>query len=251
MYRYGLYIIQQLTVSTLLVTFSLTSIVWLAQALRFVDYIVNRGISILTFLHLTVLLIPSLLMVVLPFALIVSVLYVYHKLMQESELVVLQGAGLSRWQLARPAIQFALLVMIISYSITLYFLPVTYNRFRELQYFLRDNYASLLLQEEVFNSPVEGLTVFLRARDKNDVLHGILVHDSRVPGQPVTMMAQEGTLVKTAQGPRFMLRSGNRQEMREGKLSVLDFDSYALDIGFYSTKQRTRTPNPQELSLPD
>ena len=249
MYRYSIYIIKQLGWSTLLVAFTLTGIVWLGQALRFVDFIVNRGVSFINFLHLTALIIPSLLTIVLPFALLCAVLFTYLKLLQDSEIIVLQSAGLSRMQLARPALQFSALVLLFGYFITLYLLPLTYGQFREMQAFLRDNYASLLLQEEVFSNPVEGLTVFIKQRDNNGTLRGILVHDNRNPEQPITMMAQEGRLMQTPQGPRFFLMNGNRQEMQKGRLSVLNFESYTLDISFYTNKAKSRSVQPAEMYL--
>src|SRR3982750_4538880 len=104
MYRYNKYIARHLIHSTLLITFSLTSIVWLTQALRFIDFIVNQGVSITVFLHLTMLLVPSLMLMILPPALFCSVLFVYNKLNMDSELVVMQAMGLSRWRLAAPAL---------------------------------------------------------------------------------------------------------------------------------------------------
>src|ERR1700683_4222371 len=107
MYHYSKYIVKNLVHSTLLITFSLTSIVWLTQALRFIDFIVNQGVSIAIFLKPTGLLIPSLVLMILPTALFCSVLFVYNKLKSDSELVVLQAAGLSRWRLSIPALQVA------------------------------------------------------------------------------------------------------------------------------------------------
>ena len=73
MYRYSTYIARHLVHSTLLITFSLTSIVWLTQALRFIDFIVNQGVSIMIFLRLTVLLIPSLVLMILPAMLLIII----------------------------------------------------------------------------------------------------------------------------------------------------------------------------------
>lgn len=250
MQRYSLYIMRQLGEATLIIAFSLTSIVWLTQALRFVDFIVNRGVSVLTFLHLTLLMVPSLLLIVLPFALFVSALFVYNRLLSDSEMVVMSACGLSHWQLARPALQMGMVVALICYGISLYLLPVTYREFKDMQSFLRDNYASLLLQEGVFNSPVEGLTVFLRERNQSGTLRGILVHDHRDPEKAITMMAQEGKLVKGPEGTHyFILSHGNRQEMNHGRLSVLNFESYPVDLSFYTSGRKQRERKPEELFL--
>src|SRR5271155_516477 len=133
MYQYSNYIGRHLIHSTLLITFSLTSIVWLTQALRFIDFIVNQGVSIVIFLELTVLLVPSLVIMILPAALFCAVLFVYHKLKLDSELVVMQAAGLSNWRLARPALQVAALVMLVAYFIAFYLQPVSYKEFRDMQ----------------------------------------------------------------------------------------------------------------------
>jgi len=252
MYRYNLYIMKHLASAAALITVSLTSIIWLTQALRFVDFIVRRGISFVNFLELTLLLLPSLLLFILPFTLLCAVVHVYYRLMMDSEMLVLSGAGLSRFQIARPAIGVAAGVTAIAYAISLYLLPVSYHEFKGMQTFLRDNYASLLLQEQVFNSPVEGLTVYIRQRDKDGTLHGILVHDSREDAKPpITMMAEEGKLVETPQGPRFILHNGNRQEVEKGKLSFLHFDQYTLDISFYTPGGHDRTYQPEEMFLPE
>jgi len=251
MQRYNKYITRHLIHSTLLITLSLTSIVWLTQALRFIDFMVNQGVSIGLFLTLTALLIPSLLLMILPPALFCAVLFVYNRLALDSELVVMQAAGLSRWRLAIPALQAAALVTLFAYAIAMYLQPVSYKQFRDMQSFLRNNYVSILLQEGVFSNPVDGLMVFIRERDKNNILHGILVHDSRQPENSVTMMAEEGKLVETPQGPRFLLKNGNRQEINQGKLSFLNFDSYTLDISLYDKEVQARFPDPQELSLGD
>ena len=251
MYQYSKYIVKNLTHSTLLITLSLTSIVWLTQALRFIDFIVNQGVSIMVFLQLTILLIPSLLLLILPPALFCSVIFVYNKLKLDSELIVLQAAGLSRLRLASPAAQVAVGVALITYFIAMVLQPVSYTRFRDMQSFLKNNYASILLQEGVFSNPVKGLTVFIRERNKDGTLHGILVHDNRQMASPITMMAEEGKLVETPQGPRFLLLNGNRQEMRSGRLSFLTFENYTMDISLYTQSMAARPPDAQELFLND
>lgn len=245
--RQTTYMLKLLIWPTLFITVSLTSIVWLTQALRFIDFTINRGLSALDFLYLTGLLIPSLLLIILPVSLFVAVVFTYHKLSAESELVVMKAAGLSPLQLARPAIIMGLAVMLLCYGLSLYLMPATKRQFKDMQTFLRDNYTSMLLQEEVFNNPVDGLTVFVRNRDDDGILHGVLVHDSRLPNQPVTMLAEEARLIQTPGGPRFHLIGGMRQELREGRVSWLDFDSYNLDISLYTKAPATHKRGAEEL----
>lgn len=249
--RYDRYIMSLLAWPTLLVTLSLTSIIWLTQALRYIDFIVNRGLSMGSFLYLTALLIPSLLFLLLPIALFIAVVFGYNKLASDSELVVMKSAGLSPLQLARPALILSLLITLICYLMSLYLMPLTKRQFKEAQNFLRDNYASVLLQEGVFNSPMEGLTVYIRDREDNGVLHGILVHDGRNPKAPTTMMADEARLLQSPKGPQFHLMNGLRQELDQGRISWLNFDSYNLDLSFYEKKSKERDISQEELYMSD
>jgi lipopolysaccharide export system permease protein len=249
--RYNHYMISLLAWPTLLVTLSLTSIIWLTQALRFIDFIVNRGLSVGSFLYLTALLIPSLLLLIIPIALFIAVVFAYNKLASDSELVVMKAAGLSPLQLAKPAIIIGTLAMLLCYLMSLYLMPLTKRQFKEAQTFLRDNYASVLLQEEVFNTPVDGLTVFIRERGDDGTLHGILVHDNRIPSQTTTMMAEKAQLMQSPTGPQFYLIKGQRQEKRNGQVSWLDFDSYSIDLSFYTTKAKERVLGQEELFVSD
>lgn len=250
MYRYNVYIMKHLTSSAALVTVSLTSIIWLTQALRFIDFIVHRGISFLNFLELTLLLIPSLMLFILPFALLCAVIFVYYRLMMDSELLVLSGAGLSRMQLAAPALNVSLGMTGLCYMISLYLLPLSYHEFKDMQVHMRDNYATLLLQEDVFNNPVDGLTVYIHDRNAEGVMRGLIVHDSRDESKPpITMMAEEGKLEETPQGPRFLLLKGNRQQVDKGRLSFLDFEQYTLDLSFYNGGGVNRARQPEEMFI--
>lgn len=244
-----LYIIKHLAWPTLLITASLTCIIWLTQALRFIDFIVNRGLSIGDFIYITSLLFPSLLLLLVPVSLFVAIIFTYNKLSSDSELVVMRSAGLSRWQLALPGIVVALMATLFCYTISFYFLPLSNRQFNDMRSFLRDNYTSVLLQEEVFNSPVDGLTVFVRERDENNNLRGILVHDNRVESNPITMLAEEGRLIQGVSGPQFYLVKGMRQELRKGRTSWLNFDNYTLDISFYTGVGRARDRDPDEKYL--
>jgi lipopolysaccharide export system permease protein len=245
------YIFGQLVVATLFVTFAVTSVVWLSQSLRFIDLIVNRGLSVVTFVELTGLLLPSILGLILPIALFCAVLYTYNRLTVDSELVVLRAAGLSQIALARPALLLAVIVAILGYGINLFLMPLGYREFKDRQSDLRSDSAHVFLQEGTFNTLTEGLTVFVRAREPNGELVGILVHDSRNMDTPVTMMAERGALVSTDAGPRILLINGTRQELRreDRKLNILYFDRYSFDLTSLIPERKNRWREPRERYL--
>ena len=248
------YLVWQLILPALIATLAFSGAVWLSQSLRFVDLIVNKGLPLSTFLYLTALLFPSLLLVIMPFALFCGVLFAYHRLTIESELVVMQAVGLSNLQLAMPGLILGLLVTSIGYVNSLYAMPAAFRSFKDLQYQVSRDFSHLLLQPGVFNAPVPNLTVYVRATTEEGDLAGIVVHDERVRELPVTMMAEHGVLVQGENGPLFVLENGNRQEVdlsdpKARELSVLHFDSYTLDLTATTEPPEDRHRKPKELFI--
>lgn len=236
------YILRQLAGPMVFLTLALTGIVWLTQSLRFVDMIVNRGLSAGEFLYITVLLMPGILVLILPIALFCTILYAYHRLSNDSEIIVMRAAGLSQRSLALPAVILAVITALLTYTLTLYLTPLGYRTFKDRQFTVRSNFASVLIQEGVFNELMAGITVYVRARGSSGELLGILVHDNRDTTEPVTIMAERGLLVDTADGPRFIMENGNRQVVGQEtrQLSLLYFDKYSLDLGLIASSPENR-----------
>jgi len=227
------YIFRQLAGPLFFVTLALTGVVWLTQSLRFLDLIINRGLSTSGFLYLTLLLLPGFLTLILPIAAFCAVLFVYYRLDSDSELVVMRATGISQAKIVAPAVSLSVLLAAILFALTLYLQPLGFRTFKDLQFVVRHNFAPVLVQEGVFNNFVAGVTVYVRERRPDGELLGMLIHDDREPDRPVTMMAERGKLVMTDEGPRFVMANGNRQEVERtgGRVSLLYFDQYTLDLG--------------------
>ena len=247
MSRLSRYVLRQLAPPTLFITVALLGVVWLTQSLRFIDMIVNRGLSASQFLYFTLLLLPGVLAVILPVALLCGVLFTYHRLSFDSEIVVMKGAGLSQRALAVPAVVMALAITFAAYGLTLYAQPSGFRAFKDQQFMFRHNYATVLVREGAFNEIVEDVTVYVRER-RGGELRGILVHDDRKPNRPITVMAERGILARTPAGPRFVMENGNRQERRRDsdRLSLLYFDRYELDLALIAKRPDMRWREPGE-----
>ena len=245
------YLLWQLVEATLFVTLALAGVVWLSQSLRFVDLIINRGLSFFTFLQLTFLLLPSFLAYLLPVALFCAVVYTYQRLNADSEIVVLRAVGLGPTALMKPALFLAAGVTVACYAITLYLQPAGFREFKDRQFTIRGDYSRVLLQEGTFNALGDGLTVYFRARQPNGELDGILVHDNRDPAAPVTRMAERGMLVATDKGPLLSLVNGNQQEIDPDrrKITWLYFDGHNVDLSELIETQATRWREPRERYL--
>lgn len=233
MNRITRYIFSQLFLATLFVTLTITCAVWLTQSLRFIELIVNRGLTVGSYLYLTILLLPSFLAMLLPIGLFAAVLFTYNRLTADSELIVLRAAGLGPAQLAKPGLILAFVVVVLGYLLSLVAMPLSYRQFKDLETNFRHDYSAVLLREGAFNTVSDGITVYIREREADGELRGLIVHDNRAKERTVTIMAERGILAQTEEGPRVIMVNGNRQlvERDTGKLSLLYFERYSVDIG--------------------
>ena len=158
---------------------------------------------------------------------------------------------MSPFEIGRPALLLASLVMMLGYLNSIYLMPASFREFKDLQREFRSELSSLFLQEGVFNPVVDGITVFIRERSESGQLFGIIIHDERIPEKPVTMMAEQGAIVTSSKGPRVLMVNGNRQEVREddGRLSLLYFDRYTFDLSALNKTEVDLWREPRERFL--
>ncbi len=250
MNSYTRYVLRQLFAGMILVSAGLTCIIWLSQSLRFVEMIVNRGLSAGTFVYMTMLLLPNFLTVILPIALFTVIVFTYSKMVTDRELVVMRAAGVGQFGLAKPALIVTFLTLVFGYLLNLYLLPESYRAFRILQWEIRNTYSHVLLKEGSFNPITSAVTVYVRERAPDGQLLGILVHDEREESAPVTLMAERGALVDTGKGPRVVMYNGNRQTVGENsKLSILYFDRYVFEVPTSNETLAERFREPRERSM--
>lgn len=246
-----MYMFRQLLWWSILVSATLTAIVWLTQSLRFVEMIVNRGLSFTTFIMFTMLLLPTFLTLIGPVALFAATILTYNKMTADSELVVQSASGLSPVKIARPAIVLALILTAFGYLNSLYITPSSYRYFKDLQRSFRTEFSSVFLQEGVFNPVSPGITVFIRERNQTGELFGLIIHDERKSDKPVTMMAERGAIIASDTGPKILLINGNRQEVGEsdGRLSLLYFERYTFELSGIQETEADLWREPRERFL--
>src|SRR6266567_605516 len=80
------YIFRTTLASFALVLVSLTGVIWITQALRGIDLMTSQGQTILTFLGITGLVIPALILIISPIALMIAISHTLNKLATDAEI---------------------------------------------------------------------------------------------------------------------------------------------------------------------
>jgi lipopolysaccharide export system permease protein len=245
------YVLRQILAPFLLFALLLTLVVWMTQSLRLLDLVINRGQSAVIFAYLTMLMLPSLLVVIIPIAFFGAALFALNKLNSDSELVVMWAAGISRVQMAAPVLFAAAVAMAMTYLCSLYLMPLGQRVMKDKVFDIRADIGAAILREGAFTTPSEGLTVFIRELSPDGEIKGILVHDNREAARPVTYLAETGVLAQTQEGARLIMLNGNieRSEESGARLSLLKFDRYVFDLDQYASPQRSTDRETSERYL--
>jgi lipopolysaccharide export system permease protein len=238
--RLSTYVLGQMIGPTALFAFLLTAVIWLTQSLRLLDLVINRGQSAPTFVYLTLLIIPSLLVIILPIAYFAGTLFSLNKLNSDSELVVMSAAGFSRAQIAVPVLLAAMIVMALTYLCGLYLMPAGQRAMKDKVVDIRADIGAALLNEGEFNTPADGLTVFIRELNSDGTIRGVMVHDNRNKKNPITYLAVRGQLAQTPGGARLIMFDGTVEQSGHagGQLTVLKFQRDVFDLDQFASPTR-------------
>ncbi len=251
MATYNKYIYRQL--SRYFFTIFTVSIVmvWLTQALRFVELITARGLSLFSFAKITIQLLIPMTYVVIPVSLFIAAIALLYHLYHEREIIILRNAGLDNWQILKPVIIYSLLICLIHYSISFYFLPKSYRDFKDSKEYYKNQFATLLLEEGVFNTQSNNITLYIAEKAGDNYFKGIFIHNMFDNLKPVTIIAESGYIIRTDTGPEFVLYNGSHQEknVKTGNISIVTFNSYKFSMAKYEPSQINRQLESNELYI--
>jgi lipopolysaccharide export system permease protein len=232
----GRYIFRTTFSAFLVVLVSLTAVIWVTQALRDIDLMTSQGQTILVFVGITGLIIPLLVLVIAPIALLIAVAHTLNKMSTDSEIIVMNAAGMSPWVLFRAFMAVAIVVSIMVTAISAYFAPKGLRMLRDWLTEVRANVVSTIVQPGRFTSIEAGVTIHIRERRNNGQLVGIFLDDRRDPAERRTVLAENGELVDNDNGTFLVLQQGTvqRHEVKERDPAMVKFDRYAFDLSQFS-----------------
>jgi lipopolysaccharide export system permease protein len=223
-----------------LVLFSLTALVWITQALREIDIMTSQGQTVLVFLGITGLAIPTLLLMIAPIALALAAGHVLNKLSNDSEIIVMNAAGMRPLRLLRPFMVVTFAIAVVIAILAAYLAPDAWRRLARWDTQITADVLSNILKPGQFTPIEPGLTLRLRERQPGGVLNGVFVDDRRDPAERVSIIAERGTVLTNESGTFLILERGNLQRFQQNQRdpAFVVFDRYAFDLSKFSNMTR-------------
>ncbi|WP_312361500.1 LPS export ABC transporter permease LptF [Ensifer sp.] len=228
----------------------LLGIVWTTQALTNVNLVTDSGQSVFAFLKLATLILPSVVPIILPFALVIGVTQTLSTMNTDSELTVLNAAGSSRMTIIRPIIYLAAGLSVLSFVVDNFVEPYSRVAVRKMLATANADLLSSVVQENAFRKIADGLYVQVGGRRGGGVLEGIFVADSRNPAFELVYYAREGAVDEKSSA--LVMKDGEVQrKLPDGGVSIIKFDSYAFDLADMTKATREATIRAKDRDLPN
>ncbi|GHD07056.1 LPS export ABC transporter permease LptF [Tianweitania populi] len=226
------------------------AMVWVSQVLARINLVTDSGQSAFTFFQVATMMLPSVVPIVVPFALIIGITQTLSAMNQDSELVVLSAAGSSRRTIIRPIILMALLASVFVFIVDNGLNPLARERFRVLLASANADLISSVIQEGSFRRVEDGLYVQISQRLPDGRLGGIFVADSRDPKTELNYYAKTGVILdKPGENVLLMQEGIISRKAPERPASLIRFDSYGFDLSAFAPSEKAPVMFPKDRPL--
>ncbi|CAN7229710.1 LptF/LptG family permease [Rhizobium rhizogenes] len=242
------YIVRRVGMMFLVALLPVLAIIWTTQVLQRINLVTDSGQSIGSFATLATLILPTIIPVVLPFALVIGITQTLTAMNSDSELTVMEAAGARRSIIIRPIMILAIAISVFSFLVDNMVEPKARVAARQM---VAEAYADLLstvIEEKNFRRIEDGLYVQITQRMSGRILKGLFVVDSRDPAFDLIYYAKEGAV--DASGSSLLMKDGEvHRKTSDGNVSVIKFDSYSFDLSDMTQSRGQATLRAGDRSL--
>ena len=245
-------IIKDITKFFLLITFSVGLIVWIIQAVNYLDFVSEDGHSFVVYFNYTLLNLPKIFSRIMPFIFCLSIFYIIGKYENNNELLIFWNFGINKIRFVKVLVKYSLFFLILQIFLTTIIVPKSQDKARSYIRNSNIDYLPSLVKERKFIDTVSNLTIFVDSKDKNGNFNKIFLKDKLPNGDSQIIYAEKGIIKSDNNNNFLVLQNGEivniKPEANIGEQSTkISFDTTDLNLSKFTTKTTT-FPKIQELS---
>ncbi|MDC0620271.1 LptF/LptG family permease [Candidatus Pelagibacter ubique] len=240
----------------LITIFTISLIIWVLQAVNYLDFVIEDGHGFLVYFQYTLLSFPKIFSRIFPFAIFLSFSYIFLKYENKNELVIFWNFGVQKIHFINFFLKFSLCFTLISLLLNIFITPYTQDKARS---FIRSSdldFFESILKPKKFIDVVGNLTIYFEEKDDNGKLKNIFLNEKTDFDNFQTTFAKTG-LIKINDYKRVLeLYEGNTINNIGGKISKFEFSKTDFNISKFSSNtimhqktQETSTSNLIKCSL--
>ena len=232
----------------LISSFALTLIIWVIQAVNYLDIVTEDGHSFKVYFFYTILSLPKIFSQSLPFVFFLSVFYIVSDFEDKNQLLIYWSHGISKLQVVNKIIQLSIVFVLVQIFFSTIIVPFTQDKSRS---FIRNSNLDFfpnLIKPKKFIDTVKGLTIFIEKKNDDNSYDNILLKDESNKNNTQIIIAKKGNIILKDNKKILVLYNGEIIRINKNKKTTsFNFKTTQFDLEKYSSKT-TKTPKIQEIA---
>ena len=215
---------------------SLSLIVWIIQAVNFLDFVTEDGHGLIVYFKYTLLNIPKIISKLMPFIFFIAIYYTINKSENNNELKIFWINGIDKKEFLKTLLKYSIFFLIVQLILNSFLVPYTQNKARTYIQSSSIDFFPSLIDEKKFIDTVERLTIYIEQKNKDDEYKNIFIKDEKDLSSIRIIYAEKGNLVNNEDQRALKLSNGKIINIDNKNITAFDFKSTVFDLSRYLTK---------------
>tara|TARA_B100001121_G_scaffold302956_1_gene316240 strand:- start:37 stop:1167 length:1131 start_codon:yes stop_codon:yes gene_type:complete len=225
-------------------------IIWVFQAVNYLDIIIEDGRDYVVYLNYTLLNFPKIISKILPFAFFFSFSYVIAKYEMNNELIIFWNFGVSKISFVNLFFSFSIILLFIQIILTAFIVPNSQSLARSIVRTADYNFVDHFIKTKKFNAAVNNLTIYTESKDKLGNYNNIYIKKNTGDKNFQIIYAKKG-VIKNENNAKLELFDGENTTVINGKITSFSFSKSEFNLSSFSTNiilvKKTQEHNTAEL----
>ena len=235
----------------LLTIFTIGSIIWVMQAVNYLDFVVEDGHGFLVYFKYTLLNFPKIISRIFPFAVFLSFSYILLKYENKNELVIFWNFGIRKIDFINFFIKLSFIFVLMGILLNAIISPLSQDRARS---FIRSSdldFFESILKPKKFIDTIKNLTIYFDKKNELGELENIFLKDNSNVVDYKIIFAKKGRFELRGDRKVLVLYDGKTINSSNGKTTEFAFSKSDFNITKFSSKstlhQKTQENTTEEL----
>ena len=233
----------------LISSFAVTIIVWVIQAVNYLEFVTEDGHSFKIYFYYTLLSLPKIFNKLLPFMFFFSIFFNLLKYEEQNQTLIFWTNGISKINFLNIILKYSLIFLIINFLFSLFIVPNSQDKARSYIRQSNIDYLPFLIKPKKFIDTVEQLTIYSDNRE-NEILENIIIKDKFSLEKSKIIYAKKGYFSNFEEKNFLVLKDGKILNINKDKTNSFDFKQTQINLSKYATKTTTM-PKIQEVNTLD
>ncbi len=225
----------------------LTLIVWVLQAVNFLDIVSEDGHSLKVYFSYTILNLPRIFSKILIFIFFISAFYIINKYEENNEILVFWTNGIKKISFINFLLKFSIFFVILQLILSIFIVPYTQNLSRSYLKNSNIDFLPTLISEKKFINVFKNLTIFIEKYNQNGIIEKIFINEKISNNKTKIIIAEKAKIIKSNEKFKIKLFNGGISNINEKNIYNINFKETEYDLSKFTTNTITHTKI-QEIS---